>query len=179
MTARSIASHRHHALVCGNAIDKKQSSLLFVGIAQLVERGTHKPKVTGSIPVADTIKSLKFRDFMYNVFMRSYPSKQGLAGRGSYWLPARTIFDWAGSAKSMYTVYVLQDEKGKLYKGFTNNLARRFSEHKRGKSKTTSKMNNLTVVYKEEFKTFDEARAREVYFKTSAGRRFLKTVMRS
>ncbi|MDQ5954807.1 MAG: hypothetical protein QG583_735, partial [Patescibacteria group bacterium] len=28
--------------------------------------GTHKPKVTGSIPVADTIESLNFKDFMYN-----------------------------------------------------------------------------------------------------------------
>jgi predicted GIY-YIG superfamily endonuclease len=32
----------------------------------------------------------------------------------------------------MYTVYVLQDENGKIYKGFTNNLARRFSEHVNG-----------------------------------------------
>ena len=28
---------------------------MLVGVAQLVERGTHKPKVTGSFPVADTI----------------------------------------------------------------------------------------------------------------------------
>ena len=27
---------------------------MFVGVAQSVERRTHKPQVTGSIPVADT-----------------------------------------------------------------------------------------------------------------------------
>jgi hypothetical protein len=35
-------------------------------------------------------------------------------------------------------------------------------------------MNNLSVVYKEEFAVFEEARAREVYFKTAAGRKFLR-----
>ena len=49
------ASQRRHALLGGNAIDKTQSSLRFVGVAQSVERRTHKPQVTGSIPVADTI----------------------------------------------------------------------------------------------------------------------------
>ena len=31
---------------------------IHVGVAQLVERGTHKPEVTGSFPVADTIGSI-------------------------------------------------------------------------------------------------------------------------
>ena len=75
---------------------------------------------------------------------------------------------------SMYIVYVLQDEKGKYYKGFTNNLARRFSEHVAGHTKTTKNMLNLKVVYTEEYSTKEEARKREVYFKTAAGRRFLK-----
>ena len=56
----------------------------------------------------------------------------------------------------------------------TNDLERRLAEHKRGKTKTTSKMNNLKVVYTEEYDTLKEARKREIYFKTAAGRRFLK-----
>jgi hypothetical protein len=40
-------------------------------------------------------------------------------------------------------------------------------------------MKNLTVAYKEEYPTFAEARKREVYFKTAAGRRFLKKVITS
>ena len=75
----------------------------------------------------------------------------------------------------MYTVYILQDKRGKLYKGLTNNLKRRIQEHKRGKTKTTSKMVDLKLVYKEEYKNFEEARKRELYFKTAAGRRFIKT----
>ncbi|MEO5646495.1 MAG: GIY-YIG nuclease family protein [Candidatus Paceibacterota bacterium] len=79
----------------------------------------------------------------------------------------------------MYTVYVLQDDKGNFYKGFTNDLARRFSEHVTGQTKTTRKMSGLKIVYTEEYETLQEARTREVYFKTSAGRRFLKEKLRS
>jgi len=74
----------------------------------------------------------------------------------------------------MYNVYILKDENGKLYKGFTNNLNRRLSEHKRGKTKTTARMKNLEVIYTEVYNDFDVARKRELYFKSAAGRRFLK-----
>jgi putative endonuclease len=75
----------------------------------------------------------------------------------------------------MYKVYVLQDDSGKLYKGFTNNLHRRLTEHLRGKTKTTRAMRNVRIVYTEEYHDKIEARQRELYFKTAAGRRFLKT----
>jgi putative endonuclease len=74
----------------------------------------------------------------------------------------------------MFFVYFLRDEKGVFYKGVTGDLDRRLAEHKRGKTKATRKMKNLKVVYVEEYKTFKEARKREVYFKTAAGRRFFK-----
>lgn len=77
----------------------------------------------------------------------------------------------------MYTVYVLRDINGKFYKGMTNDLPRRLREHKSGNTRTTSLMNNAKIVYKEEFKSFDDARRREVYFKTAAGRRFLKSIL--
>ncbi|MEI6296406.1 MAG: GIY-YIG nuclease family protein [bacterium] len=80
----------------------------------------------------------------------------------------------ASSNKNMYVVYVLQDDKGKIYKGFTNNLARRFSEHLRGKTKTTSRMGKLKIIYTKEYNTQDDARTRELYLKSAAGRRFLK-----
>jgi putative endonuclease len=78
----------------------------------------------------------------------------------------------------MYVVYVLQDEKGVLYKGLTNNLARRLQEHRRGKTKTTRTMGELKVFYTEEYDTLSEARNRELYFKSAAGRKFLKNTMR-
>ncbi|MEA2007294.1 MAG: GIY-YIG nuclease family protein [Patescibacteria group bacterium] len=75
----------------------------------------------------------------------------------------------------MYIVYVLEDDNGKLYKGMTNNISRRLAEHERGKTITTGKMANPGLVYKEEFEDRNEARKREVYFKSAAGRRFLRT----
>lgn len=74
----------------------------------------------------------------------------------------------------MFFTYVLRDKEGKLYKGMTNNLERRLNEHKSGHTKTTSKMIDLKLVYKEEYDTFKEARKRELYFKSAAGRKFLK-----
>jgi putative endonuclease len=74
----------------------------------------------------------------------------------------------------MFTVYILQDESGNLYKGMTNNMARRLFEHKNGKTKTTSKMKNIKLAYSEIYNNFEDARKRELYFKTAAGRRFIK-----
>ncbi|MBM3256247.1 MAG: GIY-YIG nuclease family protein [Candidatus Moranbacteria bacterium] len=77
----------------------------------------------------------------------------------------------------MFTVYVLKDDKGKLYKGVTNNLKRRLYEHRIGHTRTTSRMGYVQLVYKEKFLDFKEARKREVYLKTAAGRRFLKKTL--
>ena len=76
-----------------------------------------------------------------------------------------------------YFVYVLQDENGKLYKGMTNDLDRRLAEHKRGKTITTSKMSGISIEYFETFNSFEEARKRELYFKTAAGRKFLNKTL--
>jgi len=77
----------------------------------------------------------------------------------------------------MYIVYVLRDTNGKFYKGMTNNLARRLKEHRSGKTITTSRMTVFSVVYKEEFEKSEDARKRELYFKSAAGRRLLKKVI--
>lgn len=73
-----------------------------------------------------------------------------------------------------YTAYILKDKNGRVYKGVTNCLERRLKEHKSGHTPTTSRMEDVTVVYSEEYDTFVEARGRELYFKSAAGRRFLK-----
>lgn len=74
----------------------------------------------------------------------------------------------------MFTVYILRDISGKVYKGMTNNLDRRLKEHRSGHAATTSRMKKFSVVYTENYETFDEARKRELYLKSAAGRRFLK-----
>ncbi|MBI4833508.1 MAG: GIY-YIG nuclease family protein [Planctomycetes bacterium] len=77
----------------------------------------------------------------------------------------------------MFTVYVLQDEKNRFYKGMTNNLLRRLSEHKCGKTKTTRNMKIIKVVYTEEYNDKIEAHKRELYLKSAAGRRFIKKML--
>ncbi len=83
----------------------------------------------------------------------------------------------ASHYQNMYTVYVIRDDKGKLYKGMTNDLPRRLKEHRSGKTVTTSKMGDLSVVYTEICQSFEEARKRELYLKSAAGRRFLKKIL--
>jgi len=73
-----------------------------------------------------------------------------------------------------YIVYVLKDEKGNFYKGVTNNLERRIKQHISGQTRSTRNMKNIRVVYTETFKEFENARKRELYFKSAAGRKFLK-----
>ena len=76
----------------------------------------------------------------------------------------------------MHTVYVLKDKLGNLYKGFTSDTERRIKEHKYGKTKTTRKMENLQIIYTENLNSRLEARKREKYLKSAAGRRFLKSI---
>ena len=77
----------------------------------------------------------------------------------------------------MYTVYVLRDENGKIYKGMTSNLARRLAEHLSGKTRTTRGMVSPEIVYTEVLPDRIQARVREKYLKSSAGRRFLQKIL--
>ncbi|MFN8208978.1 MAG: GIY-YIG nuclease family protein [Bacteroidales bacterium] len=78
----------------------------------------------------------------------------------------------------MYFVYVLKSEvDGSFYKGYTQNLEVRIKEHNSGKSPYTSRKIPWKLVYSEQVDTLPEAIARERYFKTGAGRRFLKSIV--
>ncbi|HNT29845.1 MAG TPA: GIY-YIG nuclease family protein [bacterium] len=76
----------------------------------------------------------------------------------------------------MYNVYVLRDSTGRQYVGMTVDLNRRLQEHQRGKTRTTMSMRGLIVIHAETFTTRSEAREREKYLKTAAGRRFRKNL---
>ena len=79
--------------------------------------------------------------------------------------------------EQMFIVYVLKSSDGRFYKGVTGNLSRRLIEHRAGLTRTTRNMRDIEVVYKEVYANFPEARKREVYLKSSAGRRFLKKLL--
>ena len=75
----------------------------------------------------------------------------------------------------MYYVYVLISKKfKKSYVGKTNNLIRRLNEHNNGMSCYTKRFLPWELVFKEEFKTEIEAIKKEKYFKSHAGRIYLK-----
>ncbi|NNF33539.1 MAG: GIY-YIG nuclease family protein [Saprospiraceae bacterium] len=72
-------------------------------------------------------------------------------------------------------VYILKNEKvGRRYKGMTQDLDGRLKEHNRGKTKSTKEEKGWEIEYFEIFNTREKARAREKYFKTAAGRRWIK-----
>ena len=63
---------------------------------------------------------------------------------------------------------------GHLYKGHTDNLARRIKDHNSGKTRSIKTFLPYKLVYYEVFSTRQEAINREKYFKSAAGRRFIK-----
>ena len=76
---------------------------------------------------------------------------------------------------SMYYTYVLLSKKdNKFYIGFCENLVKRMKEHNKGIVKATKNRRPLILFYYESCLDKKDAIAREKYFKTGFGRRFLK-----
>jgi putative endonuclease len=77
----------------------------------------------------------------------------------------------------IFYCYIIKSKiDGSLYKDQTENLEDRLKQHNSGKSEYTSRKVPWELVYFEEFKTRDEAIKREKYFKSAAGRRFIKVL---
>lgn len=76
---------------------------------------------------------------------------------------------------SMYYFYVLRFKRnGKLYKGFTNDLKRRISEHRSSRSGFTSRNGSFDLVFYEAYISKADAQEAERYFKTGYGREVLR-----
>jgi putative endonuclease len=74
-------------------------------------------------------------------------------------------------------VYILQSEKdGSQYVGMSDNPERRIKEHNSGSVKSTKARRPWSIIYQEDFETRVEARKREKYLKSAAGRRFRKNM---
>jgi len=72
------------------------------------------------------------------------------------------------------TVYVLRSEHGgKRYVGITNNLPKRLREHAARRTKGGQILEGFALLHTEEFPDHASARAREVFLKSSTGRRWL------
>jgi len=75
----------------------------------------------------------------------------------------------------VYVLFSLKDNK--TYTGSTNDLQRRLSEHQLGKVKATKNRLPIKLIHFEKFETLKEARSREHYYKSCAGRKKLKLIL--
>ncbi|WP_445386668.1 GIY-YIG nuclease family protein [Robiginitalea sp. IMCC44478] len=79
-----------------------------------------------------------------------------------------------------FCVYVLQSEKDLLlYHGFTTNLQERLKNHNKGRTPSTSGRIPLRLIFCEFYLLKSDALRREKYFKTTQGKRMLKTMLRN
>jgi len=80
----------------------------------------------------------------------------------------------------MFFAYVLKSvEHDYYYKGHCEDLERRLLQHNTGMTRSIRPYIPFQIIYFEQFDFEHEAISREKYFKTAAGRRFLKKVIGS
>lgn len=79
-----------------------------------------------------------------------------------------------------YCVYILFCEKDNmLYTGYTSNLERRLIQHQNGESNNTSKRRPVKLIFCEYYLFKEDAMKRENYFKTTAGKKAIKLMLRT
>ena len=80
----------------------------------------------------------------------------------------------------MFFAYVLKSiEHDYYYKGHCQDLEKRLSQHNSGMTESIKPYIPFKLIYSEAFETELEAIQREKYFKSAAGRRYLKKVLAS
>lgn len=79
-----------------------------------------------------------------------------------------------------YCTYVLFSERDRmLYVGYSSDLERRIAQHNSGNVKSTSYRRPLKLIFCEFYLFEKDARNREQYFKTTAGKKAIKLMLRS
>ncbi|MBI2122482.1 MAG: GIY-YIG nuclease family protein [Candidatus Sungbacteria bacterium] len=75
----------------------------------------------------------------------------------------------------MYFVYILLSSKdGRTYTGYTKDLNNRLQKHNNGEVKATKYRRPLKILLSEKFTNSQEAKKRELWWKSSSGRKKLK-----
>ena len=83
-------------------------------------------------------------------------------------------------SKLQHCVYILLSLKdGKFYIGYTTNLKQRLTDHFHGQSKATAPRRPFRLIFCEYFFSKKDALRREKYFKTTAGKKALKLMLRN
>lgn len=65
----------------------------------------------------------------------------------------------------MYYVYMICDERNRLYTGVTRNVEKRLATHHRKAGARFTKIGTFRIVFTEQYSTLQEARSREVQIK--------------
>jgi putative endonuclease len=79
----------------------------------------------------------------------------------------------------VHYIYLLQSGRDQgLYTGYTRNLRRRFREHNAGKVISTRSRRPLELIYYEAYLLEADAKGRERFLKSGAGRRHLRKQLR-
>lgn len=77
-----------------------------------------------------------------------------------------------------YIIYLLINErKNKTYVGYSKNLQNRISQHRSRQVNRTKNFGKFTYLVLEEVNSVADARKREKYWKSAAGRKRLKIIM--
>ncbi|OGK10445.1 hypothetical protein A2767_01150 [Candidatus Roizmanbacteria bacterium RIFCSPHIGHO2_01_FULL_35_10] len=81
--------------------------------------------------------------------------------------------------KLLYCVYILFSLKdNKFYIGYTTNLHERLTSHITGNSKSTEPRRPFTLLFCEYYLSKHDATRREKYFKTTAGKKTLRIMLK-
>ena len=80
----------------------------------------------------------------------------------------------------MFYVYLLYSQKDKgFYIGYTTNVKKRVERHNNGEVSSTKHRRPFKLIYYEAYIDESDAKGREVFLKSGAGRRFLKKQLSS
>ena len=78
----------------------------------------------------------------------------------------------------MFTVYILLNDKlSRTYIGYTSDIEERLKYHNTGKVTATKHLKPWRIIYTENMASMNEAKRREQYWKSGAGRRNIKKIL--
>jgi len=78
----------------------------------------------------------------------------------------------------MFIVYAIKSQQYKfIYVGMTENLNDRFSRHNKGYVRSTKRFAPFELIYSETCESGVKARKREIFLKSTSGKRFLKSLL--
>ncbi len=74
-------------------------------------------------------------------------------------------------------IYILKDQNNRFYIGSTDNIKRRLKQHKTGHTQTTRRMDNIKLVFSQEYDSLEQARAIEYRLKTLKRKDYIQKII--